>query len=128
MSVQMTQAGDGAPGRIVGTLQDFIGWYLDALAIGLDPIATGNIRLVIGGLTISLRRATEGFGRIQWFLYSRHLKALEPTGKLVSWLMSRRARRQQNYYAGQGATHQGTRAKRAAPANSGHGAQVIERR
>src|SRR5215470_7882656 len=101
MPVKVTQAGNGAPGRIIRTLQDLIGWYLDALALGLDPVETGSVRLVIGGLTISLRRATEGFDGIQWSFDPRHLKASEPIGKLVSWLMSRRPRRQQNHYASQ---------------------------
>jgi hypothetical protein len=128
MPVKVTQTGNGAPSRIIDMLQDLIGWYLDALALGLDPVATGSIHLVIGGLTISLRRATGGIGGIQWSFDPRYLKALEPIGKLVPWLMSRRARRQQKYYASQGGTHDPTRAKRAAPANSGHGVQVIERR
>ena len=90
MPLKVTQAGNGAPGRIIRTLQDLIGWYLDALALGLDPVETGGVRLVIGGLTISLRRATEGFDGIQWSFDPRHLKASEPIGKVVSWLMSRR--------------------------------------
>jgi hypothetical protein len=125
MPLKVTQAGNGAPGRIIRTLQDLIGWYLDALALGLDPVETGGVRLVIGGLTISLRRATEGFDGIQWSFDPRHLKASEPIGKLVSWLMSRRRRRQQNHYASQGGTHHATRTKRATPANSGHGARSL---
>jgi len=126
MPAQVAQAGNGATSRVIGALQDLIGWYLDALALDLDPVATGSIRLVIGGLTISLRGATEGVGGIQWSFDPRHLKALEPIGKLVPWLMSRRPRRQQNHYASQGGTHHATRTKRAATANSGHGAPVIE--
>src|SRR5215470_4594157 len=94
MPVRVTQAGNSAPGRIIDALQNLIGWYLDALALGLDPVVTGSIRLVIGGLTISLRGATEGVGGIQWSFDPRHLKALEPIGKLIPWLMSRRPRRQ----------------------------------
>jgi hypothetical protein len=94
MPVRVAQANNGAPGRVIGTLQDLVGWYLDALPLGLDPIETGSVRLVIGGLAISLRRATEGVGRIQECFGAGHSKASEPIGELVSWLMSRRARRQ----------------------------------
>ena len=102
MPVKVTQAGNGAPGRIIRTLQDLIGWYLDALALGLDPVETGSVRLVIGGLTISLRRATEGIGGIPWSFDPRYLKALEPIGEFFPWLMSRRARRQQKHCASHG--------------------------
>ena len=93
MPVKVAQAGNGAPSGIIGVVQDLIGWHFDTLTLGLDPVATGSIHLVIGGLTISLRRATEGIHGIQWSFDPRHLKALEPIGKLFPWLMSRRARR-----------------------------------
>jgi hypothetical protein len=125
MPVKVTQTGNGAPSRIIRTLQDLIGWHLYALAIRLDPVSTGNIRLVIGGVTISLRRATEGVGGIQWYFDPRHQKASEPIGKLLAWLMSRRARGQQKHYGGQGETPHATRTKNAASANSGHVARFI---
>ena len=55
MPVVMAQAGDAAPGRIVGAPQDLVGWHLDPLALGGDPIATLAIRLVVGRLTIARR-------------------------------------------------------------------------
>jgi hypothetical protein len=96
------QAGNGAPSRIIGVVYDLIGWHLDTLTLGFDPVETGSIYLVIGGLTISLRRATEGISGIQRSFDPRHLKALEPIGKFFLWLMSRRARRQQKHCASQG--------------------------
>jgi hypothetical protein len=51
----MTQAGDAAARRVVGALQDLVGWYLDPLALGGDPIATLGVRLVVGYLTIARR-------------------------------------------------------------------------
>ena len=89
----MPEAGNGAPSRIIGVVQDLIGWHLDTLTLGRDPVGTGSIHLVIGGLTISFRRATEGIRGIKWSFDSRHLKALEPIGEFFRWLMSRRARR-----------------------------------
>jgi len=124
MPVKVPEASNGASSRIIDAVQDLIGWYLDALALGVDPVATGSIRLVIGGLTISLRRATERVGGIQWFFDPRHLKASEPIGKLVPWLMSRGARRQHKHYGGQDGTHHATRTNHAAPANSDDGARV----
>jgi hypothetical protein len=56
MPIEMTQAGDGAAGRVISAFEDLIRWYLDALALSLDPVATA-VCLIIGGLTISLRRA-----------------------------------------------------------------------
>jgi hypothetical protein len=102
MPVKVAQAGNGAPSRIIGVVQDLIGWHLDTLTLGLDPVVTGSIHLVIGGLAISLRRATEGIRGIQWSLDSRHLKVLEPLGEFFPWLMSSRARRQQKHCASQG--------------------------
>ena len=127
MPVKMPQTSNGASRWIIDAVQDLIGWYLDALALGVDPVATDSIRLVIGGLTISLKRATERVGGIQWFFDPRHLKASEPIGKLVPWLMSRRAGRQQKNYGCQGGTDRATRTNRAARANSDDvGSQVIE--
>jgi hypothetical protein len=103
MPVKVAQAGNGVPSRIIGVVQDLIGWHLDALTLGLDPVPTDSIHLIIGGLTISLRRATEGIRGIQWSFDPGHLKVLEPIGKFFSWLMSRRARRQQKHCASQGA-------------------------
>jgi len=55
MAVVMAQAGDAAPGRVVGALKDLVGRYLDPLAFGDDPIATAGVRLVVGYLTIARR-------------------------------------------------------------------------
>src|SRR5438094_9753877 len=51
----MAQAGDAAPGRVVGALKDLVGRHLDPLAFGDDPIATAGVRLVVGYLTIARR-------------------------------------------------------------------------
>jgi len=126
MPVIVAQANNGAPGWVIGILQDLIAWYLDALPLGLDPEEAGSVRLVIGGLTISLKRATEGVGRINECFSAGHSKASEPIGELVSWLMSRRTRRQQKNYGSQDETYNPTQTKRGVPANSGHGVQVIE--
>ena len=42
----MAQASHAASRRVVGALQDLVGRYLDALALGGDPIASVDIRLV----------------------------------------------------------------------------------
>jgi hypothetical protein len=55
MPVVVAQAGDAAPSRVVGALQDLVGGYLDALALDGDPIAAIAIRLVVGRFTISRR-------------------------------------------------------------------------
>jgi len=102
MPVEVAQASNGASSGIIDVVQDLIGWHLDALALGLDPVMTGSIHFVIGSLTISLRRATEGIRGIPWSFDPRHLKALEPTGEFFPWLMSRRARRQQKHCANHG--------------------------
>ena len=45
-----------------------------ALTFGFDPVKTGSVRLVVGNSTISLRRATEGVGRIQERFNAGHFK------------------------------------------------------
>jgi hypothetical protein len=57
MAVVMAQAGDAAPGRVVGALQDLVGRHLDPLALGEDPIATVGVGVVVGHLTIARRCA-----------------------------------------------------------------------
>jgi hypothetical protein len=73
----------GSPGVKAGmletSLQGFVGQYLDALAVGEDPIAARGIGLIIDRFAISIRRAHEdstGFslsGRTfsRWFPGSR---------------------------------------------------------
>jgi hypothetical protein len=47
------------------SLQDFVGRYLDALAVGDDPIAARGIGLIIDRFAISVRRAARGLHGIQ---------------------------------------------------------------
>jgi len=83
----------GTAGRVVGTLQDFVGWYLDALAVGDDPIAARGIGLVIDRFAISVRRAAPGLYGIQEFygIEPGDPEAVVPISKLVPGLMSPKA-------------------------------------
>ena len=92
MPIEMAQAGDGSPGRVVSALKDLIRWYLDVLALSPDPVATA-VCLIIGGLTISLGRAAGGVLGVQWSFGAGHFKASEPICELASWIMTVRARR-----------------------------------
>jgi hypothetical protein len=47
------------------SLQDFVGRYLDDLAVGDDPIAARGIGLIIDRFAISVRRAAQGLHGIQ---------------------------------------------------------------
>ena len=79
MAVVIVPTRYGTAGRVVGALQDFVGRYLDALAVGDDPIAARGIGLIIDRFAISVRRAARGLHGIQslspdflpWFLGSR---------------------------------------------------------
>src|SRR6516164_6659065 len=88
MPVVMAQAGDAAPGRVVGTLQDLAEGHLDALALGGDPIAALGIGLVIGGLAIARRRAARDAVAVR-SLGTGLLEAAVPIGKLGPGRMRR---------------------------------------
>src|SRR5215471_10491806 len=89
MAVVIVPTRYGTAGRVVGALQDFVGRYLDGLAVGDDPIAARGIGLVIDRFAISVRRAARALLGIDDVLVDAgNLKAAIPLSKLVPGLMS----------------------------------------
>ena len=90
MTVEIDPTGYGTTGWVVGAFQDSVGWYLDALAVGDDPIVTRGIGLVIDRFAISVRRAAPGLCGIEEFsrIEPRDPEAAMPISKLVPRLMS----------------------------------------